>query len=165
MSSLSSKLKAFRSSGLGSKLIPDLYEEIEEILISEMEEELEEALYRRSIDTEALSYVSELCSDITPILSHHYDDLLETIKTPVQRLGLIKALQNVPTDNTFLYVELLKHCYDKQDTEALEILKIGPLDDLIYCIFENDTLEQVYEDEEIEEFYRIYKEVFGNKNE
>ncbi len=67
MNSLSSKLKAFRSSGLGSKLIPDLYDLIEEVLITGMEEELRQ----KSIDTEALSYMSELCSELS-IESHNH---------------------------------------------------------------------------------------------
>ena len=62
-SSLSSKLRAFRSSDLGSTLIPDLYNLIGDILISQLENDRDQY----QINDESMKFLTSLVYGLDPI--------------------------------------------------------------------------------------------------
>ena len=155
--SLSSKLRAFRTSDLGLTLISDLYNLIEELLITEIEKDLCSC-------NSALSYVTSLCDGLSYLSSINTDNFdLDNVKTSTDRIGLIRALEVLPVNKSLINFELLQICYDTGDVISLQRLKQGPLGDEMIAMYKNEYLEIMLNDDEKNNIIRIYNEVFNRE--
>ena len=88
---LSFRLRSFRSSGFGRELIPELYDLIEDLLISQLEEEREE--YRK--DRATLKYMKNLTNNLDETELSDYFSILSIPESEIERIGLIRALNNM----------------------------------------------------------------------
>ena len=155
MNSLSSKLKAFRSSGLGSKLIPDLYDLIEEMLISQLENERDQY----QINDAAMKYVKDFCDGMEPI-ERDFGYLLQSANSTIKRQALVRTMNVILAYDSISYAKLLTICYNENDMVALKEIMNSNIFALTLRDIHWNSEDYFDNDDDKEESIRIYKEVF-----